>query len=144
MNWYQRKFVEFRRSEVPVDELWKLVGRFNGLADWHPAVEKSETSGEGEGSVRRLSLVGGGTIEERLEKIDDAERVYSYSILNSPLPVADYTSTVRVREDDAGNATVVEWSSEFKPAGAAEGDAIKAIEGIYQAGFENLRKMFGG
>lgn len=129
---------------VPVDQVWTLVGRFNGLPDWHPAVEKSEQEGEGVGSTRTLHLAGGGTIVERLESIDDKERVYSYSIVDSPLPVANYRSTVRVRDAGEGKATVVEWSGEFLPAGGTEADAVKTIQGIYQAGFDSLRKMMGG
>lgn len=129
---------------VPADEVWKLIGGFNALPDWHPAVEESRTEGEGEGSVRRLSLVGGGTVVERLQSVDDEERVYSYSILDSPLPVSDYKATIRVRDKGEGTATVVEWSSEFNPRGASESEASQVIQGIYNAGLENLRKMFGG
>ncbi len=130
--------------KVPADEVWKLIGGFNALADWHPAIEKSETEGEGQGSVRTLSLVGGGTIVERLEQVDDNERLYSYSIVDSPLPVSDYVSTIRVRDEGDGTATLVEWSSEFAPAGVPESDAMKVIQGIYDAGFENLKKIFSG
>ena len=120
--------------------VWDLIGGFNTLPDWHPAVEKSEL--EQEGSMRRLSLVGGGTIIEKLEKKDDNNRLYSYSIIDSPLPVANYVATIRVT--DLGNGkTRVEWSGEFKPSGASEGDAVKVIEGIYQAGLDNLKKIFG-
>ena len=35
-------------------------------------------------------------------------------------------------------------SSEFVAKGAPENDAVAAISGIYEAGFENLKKMFGG
>lgn len=128
---------------VPADEVWKLIGGFNALPDWHPAVAESTTEGEGKGSVRRLSLAGGGTIVERLESVDDNERRYSYSIVDSPLPVSNYKATISVREQGDGTATVVEWSSEFSPSGASESDATKVIQGIYDAGFENLKKMFG-
>ncbi len=37
----------------------------------------------------------------------------------------------------------VKWSGEFTPSGASESDAIAVIEGIYQAGLDNLKKMFG-
>jgi len=47
-----------------------------------------------------------------------------------------------VSEDGEGSR--IEWSSEFSPAGASETEARKVIEGVYQAGFENLKKMFGG
>jgi uncharacterized protein YndB with AHSA1/START domain len=131
------------KTEISVspDKVWELIGGFNALPDWHPAVEKSEL--EEEGTMRRLSLAGGGTIIEKLEKRDEKERVYTYSIINSPLPVANYTATIRVMDDGSGNSTV-EWASEFNADGAPENDAIDVIQGIYQAGFDNLKKMFGG
>ncbi len=73
--------------------VWDLIGGFNALPDWHPAVEKSEIEGDGKGSVRTLHLAGGGTITERLEQLDEEGKSYTYSILSSPLPVANYTST---------------------------------------------------
>jgi len=126
---------------VAADEVWKLIGGFNTLPDWHPAIEKSEL--EEEGSMRRLSLTGGGTIVEKLEQLDDSERVYTYSIIDSPLPVSNYTATIRVKEDGEGKTTV-EWSSEFEAKGAAENEAMDVIAGIYQVGFDNLKKIFGG
>jgi len=126
---------------VSPEKLWEMIGGFNALPDWHPAVEKSEL--EEEGSVRRLSLAGGGTIIEKLEKIDDNERLYSYTIVDSPLPVDNYTSTIRVKDDGSGNSTV-EWSSEFSPKDVPENDAVEVIQGIYQAGFDNLKKIFSG
>ena len=127
--------------KVDPDKLWGLIGGFNTLPDWHPAIEKSEL-GE-EGLIRRLSLVGGGEIIENLEKVDDNERVYTYSIVNSPLPVANYTATIRVKDGGEGNS-VVEWASEFNADGAPENDAVETIQGIYQAGFDHLKKMFEG
>lgn len=128
------------RLKVSADQVWDLIGRFNALPDWHPAVEKSEL--EKAGQMRRLSLAGGGTVIEKLENIDDTERTYTYSIVDSPLPVANYTATLKVT--DKGDGCIVDWSSEFDPMGGREGDAADAIRGIYQAGFDSLRKMFGG
>jgi hypothetical protein len=126
---------------IPVQQVWDLIGGFNALPDWHPAVEKSEL--EKGGTVRKLSLAGGGTIVEKLEKIDDYEHLYTYSIIDSPLPVANYTATIRVRQSDDGKKTIVEWSSTFNPAGAPESEAVNIIQDIYRAGFENLKKIFG-
>jgi lambda repressor-like predicted transcriptional regulator len=127
---------------VPAATVWAVIGNFNALPDWHPAVAKSELKKDDGGTLRKLSLVGGGTIEEKLEQIDDKERLYTYSILAGPLPVSNYTATLRVR--DGGKGCKVEWSSEFDAKGAPESDAVAAISGIYEAGFENLKKMFGG
>lgn len=127
--------------DVPAQQVWDLIGGFNALPDWHPAIEHSEL--DNGGKVRKLSLAGGGTIVEKLEQIDDNEHVYTYSIIDSPLPVSDYTATIRVRRDADGNSTVVEWSSSFEASGAPENEAVKVIEDIYQAGFENLKRIFG-
>ncbi len=125
---------------VSAEKVWELIGDFNALADWHPGVEKSELE-EG-GHVRRLSLVGGGTIVERLQKLDDESFRYSYSIIDSPLPVADCVAELRVQKDESGEGCEVQWSSEFNPSGASVADAEKAIKEIYNAGFENLKKIF--
>ena len=128
---------------VPAEKVWDLIGGFNALPDWHPAVEKSEIEGEGHGSIRTLHLAGGGEIRERLEQMDDEGKLYSYSIISSPLPVANYSATITVKESESGGS-IIEWSSEFEAEGAPENEATKTIEGIYQAGFDNLSKMFGG
>jgi len=83
---------------IAPDEIWKLIGKFNALPDWHPAVQSSKL--EDNGRLRRLSILGGGEIVERLETIDEKDKLYRYSIVSGPLPVANYTATLRVR--DAG------------------------------------------
>ena len=130
-------------THIPIsaEKLWDIIGHFNALPDWHPAVESSELE-EG-GKVRRLALAGGGTIVERLERIDDSERLYRYSIVESPWPVANYVAELHVRPDDDGTGCTAEWSSNFEPKGVSINDATQFIQGIYQAGFDNLRKLFG-
>lgn len=125
---------------VSADTVWKMIGGFNALPDWHPAIEKSEL--EDGGRVRTLSIAGGGTITERLEEHNPAERTYTYSIVQSPLPVANYKSTIKVTDEDDGGCKV-EWSGLFDPHGATEMEASEAIEDIYKAGFDNLRKLLG-
>ena len=131
-------------TELPVtiDQVWRLIGGFNALPDWHPAVQKSELQ-EG-GRVRQLQLANGATLVERLESFSETERMYTYTIQQGPLPVLNYKATIRVRQEPGKPGAIVEWSSEFVPSGAPETDAVAAIQGIYQAGFDNLKKMFGG
>ena len=128
---------------VPAQSVWTVIGGFNALPDWHPAVAKSEQEEKDGAKLRTLSLAGGGTIVERLEAKDDKERTYSYSILSGPLPVVNYQATICVREADGGGCTV-EWASDFDASGAPENDATAVIRGIYETGFKNLQAMFGG
>ncbi len=128
--------------EVPAATVWKTIGGFDAVPDWHPGVTKSRVDGQGEGSIRTLELAMGGTIEERLDHVDDAARTYSYSIVRGPLPMAGYSATLTTRERDGGGCTI-QWDSSFEPAGVSESEAVKIVEAIYQAGFDNLKRMFG-
>jgi hypothetical protein len=126
---------------APAEKVWELIGGFNSLAQWHPAVAKSEEVQEGGCKLRRLSLEGGGEIVEALEGHDDGSRSYSYTIVSGPLPVANYRSELKVR-DEGEQRCSVHWGSSFEPRGA-EAAAVQAIRGVYQAGFDSLKKQFG-
>ena len=86
--------------KAPVDAVWAASKDFNGLAKWHPALEKDEilkgTNNE-PGAVRALSLKGGGTIKEELVAFSEPMHSFKYKILESPLPVASYVSTFTVK-----------------------------------------------
>ena len=127
---------------VPAAAVWNMVGGFNQLARWHPAVASSEEKSEKGATIRKLALHGGGTIIEKPTSVP--ERTYTYSILESPLPVAGYKAKLHVTEAEDGRSCTVEWSSEFEASGAPENEAVKIIRSIYEAGFENLQRLFGG
>ena len=130
------------KTSLPVDakQVWEAIGNFNALPSWHPAMESSEL--EDGGTVRRLTVMGGGEIVEKLVARDDEELTYTYSIVSSPLPVINYSATLKVTPNESGGADV-EWSGEFEPA-QSDADATKAVQDVYQAGIDNLKKMFGG
>ncbi len=127
---------------VPIEQAWRLIGGFNALPEWHPAVEKSEL--QDGGRLRSLQIAGGATLVERLDTFSENDHCYTYTIEQGPLPVAQYKATIRLRQEPGKPGCVVDWSSEFTPSGAPEGDAVAAIRNIYQAGFDNLKRMFGG
>lgn len=127
---------------VSADQLWQTLGQFSAIGTWHPAIETMTADGETAGSVRKLDLVGGGTIIEKLERTSAEDRRYSYSILSGPLPVADYEAEIRVHDNGDGTSTV-EWSSDFKPKGVPDSEAVRSIQDVYQQGFDNLAKMYG-
>ena len=121
-------------SSLSPDALWSKVGDFCGIGNWHPAIEKCALSSDGK--QRTLSLKGGGTIVETLDKRDDAGRTYTYSIVSGPLPVANYRSTISVIPDAKGSA--LKWTGSYDAKGAPEADAKKVIDGIYEAGAKSL------
>jgi len=132
---------EMQALAASADEVWRLIGGYNALSEWHPAVERSVLE-EG-GRIRRLSLRGGGGLLERLQAFSEREHHYAYTIEEGPLPVASYRSTLSVRDRGSARGCEVVWSGEFTPAGASEADAVGVIRGIYRAGLDTLAKRFG-
>jgi carbon monoxide dehydrogenase subunit G len=145
----RQKVTETATIKAAPDAVWNKVKDFNGMAAWHPAVEGSTaTDGSKVGSVRTLSLKGGGQMVETLEGYSDAERKFSYRAKDGgALPVTNYTSTLTLKPGDGGT-TVVEWRGAFyraypnnnPPPGQDDDAAVNAITGVYQSGLVNLKK----
>jgi hypothetical protein len=121
------------------DDVWALVGDFHGLAGWLPGIAQSDPEGDGE--LRRLTLADGGQILERLERLDDGARTCVYSIVESPLPITGYVSTMVVRE--AGDKCEFDWSGSFEPTDP-DGVGVEIINGVYDGGIGVLKERFGG
>jgi len=119
-----------------VADVWKKIGDFCGIGNWHPAIEKCELSSDGK--ERTLSLKGGGTIVEDLVTWSDEKHSYTYKIKSGPLPVTDYESTISV--EPHGKGSIIHWSGHYKAAGAPDAKAKETVEGIYGAGLKALAK----
>ncbi len=117
-------------------DVWALIGGFQSLPDWHPAVESSAREDIGGVEHRRLGLAGGGEILEK--NLGGDTMSVGYEIIESPLPLADYKATISVA--DAGGKAVVVWASTFE--GTADG-AADIVIGIYQSGLDALAAKFG-
>ncbi|GEP06943.1 SRPBCC family protein [Methylobacterium oxalidis] len=121
---------------APPAKVWQTIRDFCGIGNWHPAVEKCEPSTKEGKAVRTLSLKGGGTIVEEQLARDDKKMDYSYTILQSPLPVSDYKSTIMVMP--SGSGSKVQWQGTFKAKGADDAKAKEVITGIYDAGLSAI------
>ena len=122
---------------------WKLIGNFQGRDVWQPAMAGSTGMGSGTaaGATRVLSLVGGGTINEKLTAYSAAKRSLTYAITKSPLPVKNYVSTMAV-SPAADGKSVVKWTSTFDVNGADDAKAKEVIGGIYDAGLGKATAIF--
>ena len=140
----QEKITVMHEDTISKDaaSVWEVIGDFNGLNNWHPAVAGSELQGSGttEGDTRLLTLGDGATINETLMAYDAEAMMYQYMITESPLPVADYVSSISVEAIDESQSKVT-WESSFMAAGATDDEAAAAIKGIYVAGLDALKAM---
>jgi uncharacterized protein YndB with AHSA1/START domain len=133
---------------APAAEVWALVADFNVLPAWLPGVTDSAIEGDGRtpGAVRRLeiSVLGGRWAAERLESFDDDARSFSYSIVDTDLPLKDYLSTFRIDESGDGQSCTITWSARFAAKDAPDADAEGFVRGAYTAGIDNLKRRFAG
>jgi mxaD protein len=122
---------------------WDTIKDFNGWQGWHPAFASTAiTKGEGntKGTVRVLTTKDGAKFTEELVSHNAASRTYQYRIIESPLPITDYVSTLEITASKAGSSVM--WSSNFKvKAGASEEEMKKTISGVYRAGLDNLASV---
>ncbi len=145
-----KESVEIKASPAKV---WSLVKDWNGLHKWHPAFSNTELkTGENNkiGSFRTLTMADGGAkFDEELLGFNEKKRLYSYQIVgDSPLPVADYSSSIQVKPGKAKGTSVLTWKGKFKrkvadnpAAGQDDASVKKAIIGAYQAGLQNVKKL---
>lgn len=137
--------------EAAASKVWDATKDFNGLNNWHPAVATDaivEGSNNTVGAVRLLTLKGGGTIKEKLLAYNEAGMSFKYAIVEGVLPVSNYTSIFAVKSLGKDKSSVT-WSGRFKRKnvgdnpGDAENDtaAVDTINGVYQGGLDNLKKM---
>ncbi len=118
-------------------EVWNVMGDFYSWHHWHPAVASSQKSGA-KIPTRLLILGNGGVIREELVDYKDGHS-YTYQIESSPLPLANYVSTISVQPHDGGSKVI--WRGDFDPAeGTSNDDAVELVTGIYQSGLDSLAK----
>ena len=126
---------------APPAKVWAAVRDFGNLG-WHPAVATT-TLDKGEkdkrGAVRTIVTKDGAKLVEALMNHRDSERMLKYRIIDSPLPVSGYVSTLQVRSAKGGSR--VEWSSSFKAKGADAATAKNAVRGIYTSGLGALKQQ---
>jgi Polyketide cyclase / dehydrase and lipid transport len=133
------------KADFPVSpaKAWETIKDYNGWQNWHPAIASTEISKGKEnakGTVRVLTTKDGAKITEELLAHSDKSMSYKYRIIDSPLPVTNYVSTVNVMKVKGGSEVV--WSSNFKAkAGTSAEEAKKVISGIYTAGLDNLKSI---
>jgi mxaD protein len=129
---------------APAAKVWDKISKFSDLGAWHPAVAKTEiTSGvDGKkGAKRTLTLQDGGKINEQLTAYNSKNKMMSYIIVDSVLPVTAYASTLHVYTNGRDKSVVV-WEGSFLPkAPADEKAASDTIGGVYDGGLNNLKKI---
>jgi hypothetical protein len=125
------------------DKVWQTLRDFGGLNKWAPGIVGLSLQGAGVGAVRTLTYQDGARVVERLESLNDASRLLSYTILESTLPLEGYVASLTVRDLGAAGCEV-EWFSTFGAKGAAEQEVSRMLEVGYRKALSGLQKSLKG
>lgn len=118
--------------DAPADVVWNTIGDFCDLDDWHPAVTSCVLKSPEKGVHRIVTVEGAGDFLEKLVA-QEPGLSYTYSILETPLPLERYTGTLSI---ERGDSVTVTWSSRFKSSDPAM-EAV--VGGLYDAGLASLK-----
>ena len=135
--------------DAPTSVVWDVLRDFNGHDRWHPVVatstiERAQTADK-IGCVRDFRLRNGDRIREKLLGLSDYDMFCTYSILESPMGVENYVATLRLTPVTDGDQTFLEWTAEFDCAPERETELVSNIGGgVFQGGFDALKRAFGG
>jgi hypothetical protein len=134
--------------DASADRVWSIVRDFNGLPRWMPVVADSRIEGgqpsDKVGCIRNFNMRNGGNIREQLLSLSDYEYTCSYSILESPMGVENYTATLKLMPITDGDRTFAEWTAEFDCDPAREHELVTQIgQSVFQAGFDQLKRQAG-
>lgn len=134
------------RYAASADDVWRIVGDFGSDALIKGFVERVEVSGEGVGATRTYHLaksIGEGYVVERLERLDNHDRVMEYSIVDyGPLPFTDYSGRISVKPAGQRACTVMLRTS-FFPVDADAATCTALSRNNISIYFENLRQALG-
>ncbi|KIT16229.1 SRPBCC family protein [Jannaschia aquimarina] len=142
------KVVKSTVMEAPVEAVWDILRDFNGHDEWHPAITDSQIErGQGSdkvGCVRRFHLADGSELREQLLTLSDADMAYSYCLLDTPIPLLNYVSHVRLAPVTDEDWTFWQWESRFDTPKGRERELRDLVaEGVYQSGFDAIRARMG-
>ncbi len=134
-------------------KVWAMVKDFGNMHKWHPAVASTKLEKKGNDTYRTLTLKSGGTIYEKLRSADDEAMKLRYEIVEGVLPVSDYNAYMTVKAGPNAGETTVQWVGRFYrvyklnppiPEGQDDASALNAVNGVFDAGLEGLKKTLEG
>lgn len=93
----------------PNADVWRLVGGFCDIDDWHPGIIACEVKAV-EGTLHRILTTNSGEtyVDQRIAKENGLS--YTYKSSQSPLPVYNFIATLSVEPNGGSRVT---WSVNF-------------------------------
>ena len=102
---------------------------------------KSSSGASNAAKSPKAWLGDGSTLRERLLTLSDAEKTFSYCLLDTPIPLLNYVAHVALHRVTDGERTFWRWWSEFDtPRGQERKLGSLVGEDICMRGFAAIRR----
>jgi hypothetical protein len=121
--------------------VWSVIGAFCAIKDWLPPVGICIEDGKTPPTRTLVTKDGKASFVEKQTARSDADHSYSYAFVSSPLPVTNYSSTIKVTAKSEG-VSVITWTGTYTPDAGKEKDASEALNGVYEAGLASIKAKF--
>src|SRR5215468_4998499 len=117
------------------DTVWSLIGQFGG--DWHPLVARVSLTGTGVGQLRKIEMVDGKELVERLDAVDNAKRFFRYTNITG---ISASRCTGMLEVTPKGSGSVAERRVQYVGPAGVRGK----LSPLLKTGLESLKSRFGG
>jgi NADPH:quinone reductase len=140
-----QKVVRSTVIDAPIERVWAVLRDFNSHDQWHDVVAASRIEGADRsdqvGCVRSFTLKDGNRIREQLLSLDDQLHKSTYCIVEATVPLQRYVAAITLKPVTDGNRTFWHWESTFATPPGMERELHDMVaQGVYEAGFDNLRR----
>jgi hypothetical protein len=144
--------IEVYRSAViaaPVRRVWALVRDFDAMPAWNAAIRSSVIeNGPADriGCRRVLTFDDGSVWIHELTGLCDNEMTIAYAIGGTPpgtrTPMRDYRAVIHLEPVIDGDQCFMAWRATLE---TDHEEAVRArAQAVFQAGFDGLKRYFGG
>jgi hypothetical protein len=129
---------------APIDKTWKIIRDFGDLDNWHPAISncriENNDPGDKIGCIRSFDFKDGGSLKEQLVALDDLEHSFTYTMLESIIPIKNYVSTLYLLPIDDKKWTYAAWTAEFNCLSTEENKLTEMVKNaVFYSGFNGLK-----
>ncbi|MDR3516770.1 MAG: SRPBCC family protein [Azospirillaceae bacterium] len=132
---------------APAPEVWSLIRDFNGLPRWTPFVAASHIEdslpADKIGCIRNFVLKDGAKIREQLLGLSDQDLSVTYAIVESPMGVTNYVSTLQLRPVTDSNQCFAEWGAHFDGPSGRDAELAETVgKGVFLTALRALKARF--
>ncbi len=122
-------------------DVWEFVSNWNNLNLLVPkVVERTEVKGNGITTNWIIYLKNGSVVKERMTYFDNRQRLMSYIMTETPMPLTDYLATIQVIPVSKVKCNII-FSTYFKVEEKNKAKLLTTFEAFQNTYLSNIEKV---